>query len=161
MKEVNSMSKDQQGTGKEFFFGALIGGLVGATTALFLAPKTGRDLRDNLNEQAIAVKGKTNEFRHTAIERGAEIAGLAKEKTISLSQVVSEQSSQLVDKVKNATDQMGEKTDQINEEPVDLIDKEKEGMAEELLNDAVKLSEEIEESVSEEQNYEPTNMESK
>jgi gas vesicle protein len=42
-----------------FLLGALIGGLVGAATAIFLAPKSGRELRSTLNNQAGTLKEKT------------------------------------------------------------------------------------------------------
>jgi gas vesicle protein len=42
-----------------FLLGALIGGLVGAAAAIFLAPKSGRDLRSTLNNQAGTLKEKT------------------------------------------------------------------------------------------------------
>ncbi|VEI08463.1 YtxH domain-containing protein [Kurthia zopfii] len=38
--------------GKEFVIGAIVGGLVGAA-ALFLAPKTGKDLRNDVIIQAL------------------------------------------------------------------------------------------------------------
>jgi gas vesicle protein len=42
-----------------FLLGALIGGLVGAAAAIFLAPKSGRELRSTLNNQAGTLKEKT------------------------------------------------------------------------------------------------------
>lgn len=51
------MSKDGINS-KDFLIGTLIGGIVGATTALFLAPKSGKELRDDLNTQANALKEK-------------------------------------------------------------------------------------------------------
>jgi gas vesicle protein len=98
----------KKSNGSDFVLGAMIGGLVGAATALFLAPKAGKELRENLNEQASVVKGKTSQYRTIAIEKGSEFADLAREKTISLSQAVSEQSSHLVDIVKNAANQTSE-----------------------------------------------------
>ena len=35
-------------------------GIIGATTALFLAPKSGKELRDDLGSQASALKDKTD-----------------------------------------------------------------------------------------------------
>jgi gas vesicle protein len=42
-----------------FLLGALIGGLVGAAAAIFLAPKSGRELLSTLNNQAGTLKEKT------------------------------------------------------------------------------------------------------
>lgn len=41
------MSKDGINS-KDFLIGTLIGGIIGATTALFLAPKSGKELRDEI-----------------------------------------------------------------------------------------------------------------
>ncbi|OLO40215.1 hypothetical protein BTR23_06885 [Alkalihalophilus pseudofirmus] len=77
---------------KDFLIGSLIGGIVGASAALLLAPKSGKELRSNINEQAILAKEKTTNLTNTAYERGNEWASLAKEK-----------STQVVDKVKEVT----------------------------------------------------------
>ncbi|WP_078430108.1 YtxH domain-containing protein [Alkalihalobacterium alkalinitrilicum] len=77
---------------KDFLIGSLIGGIVGASAALLLAPKSGKELRSNINEQALLAKEKTTNLTNTAYERGNEWASLAKEK-----------STQVVDKVKEVT----------------------------------------------------------
>jgi gas vesicle protein len=51
-----------------FMFGAIIGGAVGAVTALLLAPKSGRELRKDLYD-------KSNEFYNTAGEYLTEMEG--------------------------------------------------------------------------------------
>ncbi len=43
---------------KDFLIGTLVGGIVGATTALFLAPKSGKELRSDISEQAYNAKEK-------------------------------------------------------------------------------------------------------
>lgn len=40
---------------KNFMIGAFIGGIVGAGTALLLAPKPGKSLRTSMNEQALVL----------------------------------------------------------------------------------------------------------
>lgn len=75
------MSNNQdQINSKDFLIGTLIGGIVGASIALLWAPKSGRELRSNINEQA-----------HIAKEKGEKLAESAKQKTTIL-----------LDKVKNA-----------------------------------------------------------
>ena len=75
---------------KDFVIGALVGGIVGAAAGLLLAPKAGRELRDDVAHQAVHLKDKSMELSSTA-----------KEKTTQLSQQLKEQSTQLVDKVKS------------------------------------------------------------
>lgn len=86
---------------KDFMIGALIGGMIGAATALFMAPKTGKELRNDFNEQAKNLSEKTEKLRQTAMEKGTVLADTAKEKTGTVSEIVSNKSNDLVNKVKN------------------------------------------------------------
>ena len=82
--------REEEVNGKDFIVGVIIGSIIGATTALLLAPKTGTELRGNLSTQAGQIKEKTMDLSTTA-----------KEKTTKLSKQLQEQSEQLVDKVKS------------------------------------------------------------
>jgi len=86
---------------KDFMIGALIGGMIGAATALFMAPKTGKELRNDFNEQAKNISEKTERLRLTAMEKGTVLADTAKEKTSSVTEIVSNKSSNIVNKVKS------------------------------------------------------------
>ncbi len=138
----------KQNEGSGFFSGALIGGLLGAITALFLAPKTGKELRSDINEQATVVKGKTIELKNTAIEKGSELAELAKEKSAILTQSVSDQSLQIVDKVKQTTNAIGEKALNLKEDAIDSTETIKDE-AEELLEEAESNTNDLKENVTE------------
>ncbi|TDQ39078.1 YtxH domain-containing protein [Aureibacillus halotolerans] len=113
---------------KDFVIGTLIGGIVGASAALLLAPKSGKDLRNDLNEQAYVVKEKTNQFKSNAFEKGTEWRDVAKEKTAHLSKSVSEQAADIRKKLQKeentespvdatSTASLGQ-TDVTNENPV-------------------------------------------
>lgn len=86
----DNIYRDEEVNGKDFILGVFIGGIIGAATALLLAPKTGSELRGNLSTQAGQLKEKTIDFSSTA-----------KEKTTQISKQLQEQSGQLVDKVKS------------------------------------------------------------
>ncbi|MBS4191657.1 YtxH domain-containing protein [Bacillus sp. FJAT-49705] len=101
--EQNQTKSEESINTKDFLIGALIGGMVGAAAALFLAPKSGKELRSNLNEQAIVLKEKTDQFRDTAKAKGTQLAVVAKEKSNVIAQTVSKQSTDIVNKVKNLT----------------------------------------------------------
>lgn len=88
---------------KDFLIGTLIGTFVGAAAALLLAPKSGKELRHDISEQAIAAKEKTTQITTTAYEKGSEIATKAKEKSASIAKAVSEQSEKVASKVKEVT----------------------------------------------------------
>lgn len=94
---------------KDFLIGTLIGGIVGATTALLLAPKTGKELRTDLNDQALQLKDKSS-----------EVATMAKEKSSNLAQSVSTQTSQAANKVKEFSNNV--KTDYTNWRNKDKMD---------------------------------------
>ena len=84
-----------------FLMGALVGGVIGAAAALFLAPKTGSEMRGDLTTQATQLKDKSIEISSVAKEKATELTSVAKEKTGELSKTIQEQSGQLVDKVKS------------------------------------------------------------
>lgn len=76
--------------GKDFVVGAVVGGVLGAVTALLFAPKKGSELRADISEQygkisektgelADAVGTKTQEIAKTVGEQTGELVGKAKE----------------------------------------------------------------------------------
>ncbi|MFC0270330.1 YtxH domain-containing protein [Metabacillus herbersteinensis] len=114
------MSKDGINS-KDFIIGSLVGGIIGAATALFLAPKSGKELRDDLGQQATVVKDRTGKFTNEALEKSNGIASMAKEKTSTLSQVVTEQSSQIMNKVRDLTNSSKENGDVVENMVVDAL----------------------------------------
>ncbi|WP_342543236.1 YtxH domain-containing protein [Paenisporosarcina sp. FSL H8-0542] len=86
---IYSKSSDDMNS-KDFLIGALVGGIIGAATALFLAPKSGAELRGDVTTQASYLKEKT-----------VDLSSTAKVKTSQLSTQLKEKSGPLVDKVKS------------------------------------------------------------
>lgn len=66
------MSKKDQIDTKDFIIGVLIGSFVGASAALLFAPKSGRELRSDINYSASQAMGRANDLKNTAQIRGAE-----------------------------------------------------------------------------------------
>ncbi|GAA0332860.1 YtxH domain-containing protein [Bacillus carboniphilus] len=99
----NDQNQNQESNinAKDFIIGALVGGIVGAATALFMAPKSGKELRGDLSEQAIILKERTGNLRDTAVQKGNEFANTAKEKTNEWSQMIQLQSNELKNKMKS------------------------------------------------------------
>lgn len=116
---------------KDFLIGALIGGIVGATTALLLAPKSGRELRQNINDQTYLIKEKTGHLKETALHKGNELAAAAKEKTGTLTNFVSEQSNEWMNKVKIKKNGFEEYIEDEDEETFTLTDEDIEKKLEE------------------------------
>lgn len=81
---VNERKVEDTSSTKDFIIGALIGGLVGAATAFFLAPKSGTEFRHNLNEQAAFFRNKGEQLRDVAISKGSGLVASAKEKKTNL-----------------------------------------------------------------------------
>lgn len=118
---VDPIYKEETIDMKDFIIGALVGGIVGAAAGLLLAPKTGRDLRNDVASQAITLR-----------DRGVELSSTAKEKTVKISNQLKEQSVQLVDKVKSKTSKLPTVFDDgtvsaEGEEPLELLENEIEG----------------------------------
>lgn len=86
---------------RDFVMGALIGGVVGAATALFMAPKAGKELRNDLNVQAKNLTEKTEKLRQAAMDKGGSLAVTAKEKTSAVTDLVTNKSADLMNKVKS------------------------------------------------------------
>lgn len=109
--------EDRNVTSKDFVTGAVIGGLIGAAAALFLAPKSGREMRETVSGQAVALKERTAQMKDTMMEKTNELTSMTKEKTSSLTQAVTQQTSNLMDKVKGtSTSEEGQSADAEGEE---------------------------------------------
>ncbi len=101
---------------KDFLIGALVGGIIGAATALFLAPKSGAELRGDVTTQATHLKEKT-----------VDLSSTAREKTSQLSSQLKEKSGPLVDKVKSIKSKTSTPMDDgtassEGEEPIDFME---------------------------------------
>ncbi|MCY9696692.1 YtxH domain-containing protein [Paenibacillus alginolyticus] len=66
------MSNERKG--KDLLIGAVVGGILGAATALLFAPKSGRELRSDIAEQAQVVSDKTVQIASTVSQRTQEVA---------------------------------------------------------------------------------------
>ncbi|NQX68223.1 YtxH domain-containing protein [Paenibacillus alba] len=83
------MSNEKKG--KDLLIGAVVGGLLGAATALLFAPKSGRELRSDIAGQAQAVSDKT-----------VQIASTVSQKTQGVAKSVSLATTEIVGKAKDA-----------------------------------------------------------
>lgn len=64
---------------KSFMIGTLVGGAIGAVTALLFAPKPGRELRADLAEGCQAMSQKTQEIARNVSAHTSEFVGKAKQ----------------------------------------------------------------------------------
>lgn len=70
----------QNNNDRSFWIGAIVGGVVGGLTALLLAPKAGRELRQDLAEGAKQATEKTQQIAHQLGEKTTDFVGAAREK---------------------------------------------------------------------------------
>lgn len=80
--------EEESGSGS-FIAGALVGAVIGAAAALFLAPKSGKEFRGKLNSQVSTLKEKSQSSKSDSNNEGG-----------GLKQQLKDQSSKVVDKVK-------------------------------------------------------------
>jgi|SRR5690625_1574342 len=97
---------------KDFLIGTLIGSIIGASAALLLAPKSGKELRQDINQGASKVKDKAIEWKDVAYEKGSE-----------WTQQLQEKGKELTNRVKETTDQFQEKfRDEVADQAKDLAE---------------------------------------
>ena len=122
VEETRDSKKYEAETGsfnaKDFIIGALIGSMIGAATALLLTPKSGKDVRCDINKGAKYLSNKTEDIRANAVGLTTEFAEVAKVKTNQLTDKVVKQSSVIMDNVKmmkdKASKKLHEKTEELN-----------------------------------------------
>ncbi len=77
--EVYEKEEATGGIVGSFVFGAIVGSAIGAVAALLLAPKSGREMREEITEQAEELKMKSIELTTIARDKATEITSVAKE----------------------------------------------------------------------------------
>lgn len=102
------MAEQKDGlSGKDFIIGAVLGAMAGAGLALLFAPKSGEELRNDINQGALKVKDRANEWKESvtdgemkdrAIAFGTELKDKALDKTAQLTKKVVEKTGDLKNK---------------------------------------------------------------
>lgn len=118
---------------KDFIIGTLIGGMVGATAALLLAPKSGKELRDDINQGATQAKDMAYDWKDVAQVKGSELKEVAYDKGSELKQKAKESTGEIA---KNVTDKTQELTKTVQEK-IDFV-KTKEDEALDAVEDVAK-----------------------
>jgi len=98
MKEMKEMAVDKRG--KDLLVGAVIGTILGAVTALLLAPKSGRELRADISEGVHHVSEKTQQVAETVVDKSKQVAGTISEKTHRAMETIGRQTNGWKEKAK-------------------------------------------------------------
>jgi gas vesicle protein len=110
---------EEKNSSKDFLVGAIIGGVVGAAAALLLAPKTGKELRNDLSGQMDSLMNKTDQWREVAGQKSNQFAAAAMEKTGQMKDMALEKGNQLVGVVKEKTQQVKEQVPEASKDTTD------------------------------------------
>lgn len=116
-----------------FLLGAVVGGVIGAAAALFLAPKTGKEMREDFSTQAVHLKEKGIEISTVAKDKAEEYTAVAKDKAEEYSTYAKDKAEEFTsvakDKANEFTSFAKEKTDEVSKSMHDqseqLVDKVK------------------------------------
>ena len=130
---------DNNGNGKSFWIGAFLGSIIGAAAALLMAPKPGRELRQDIGagtKRAIekaddlkdALQEKSIEYKEKALQAGAELkdksAEWTKKAVDSTAKLTKEVKEKTVEIAHDVTDKTKEKAKEVTEKVKQLADKE-------------------------------------
>ena len=107
--------------GAEFFAGLVIGGLVGATLSLLLAPQSGEETRAQIRDKSLEIKGRAEE----GIIEARQLA----EKQIAVLQdqvaILQQQVTTLQEKGKEALEKGKQQVDALQEKSKEALEKGK------------------------------------
>ncbi|QDP40898.1 YtxH domain-containing protein [Radiobacillus deserti] len=109
---------------KDFLIGSLIGGIVGASVALLFAPKSGKELREDINTGATYVKDKASDWKDVAYDKGTEWKDYAVDASGQFTKNVSEKSQQLGDRVKHTSKTIQDKVNSFRNNEEDTVSEE-------------------------------------
>jgi len=130
---------------KDFIIGTLIGGMVGAAAALLFAPKSGKELRGDINEGASQVKDRAIELGNTAQEKGAVWKDKAYTTGAELKKKAMDTSSELT---KTATEKTKEMTNSVKGK-IEEQRRKGESAVDQAANEAQEKVEKVEETAKE------------
>ncbi|MBB6452143.1 gas vesicle protein [Salirhabdus euzebyi] len=111
MGNEQNHNDNQNINSKDFLLGTLLGGIVGASVALLLAPKSGRELREDINHRAQNVRERAEDWKDIAYEKGSEWRDLAKNKTDEFSTTFTERMKDTKQQLQGKVNQLRDKMD--------------------------------------------------
>jgi len=81
---------------KNFLYGFIAGGVIGAAIALLYAPKTGKEMRESLKKNAEKVIGEADEYIELAKNSVSDVINEAKKKSEDLVSHAKKQAKSLI-----------------------------------------------------------------
>lgn len=93
---------------KDWMIGAVVGSVLGAVTALLLAPKSGRELRNDIMDGYQQVSEKTQRLAGDVAEKSKQIFAVVSETSQTTIETIGRHTSDWASKVKGVAIQAGE-----------------------------------------------------
>lgn len=93
---------------KDLMVGAVVGSVLGAVTALLLAPKSGRELRADIAEGYQQVSEKTQRIAGDIAEKSKQIASAVSETSQATADTIGRHTSEWAGKAKGMASRVGE-----------------------------------------------------
>jgi gas vesicle protein len=111
--------RDNGSTTKAFLLGAIIGGTVGALTALLFAPKSGRELRRDIVDGSTDMYDRASDFVSSTIQEGKQkaqtIVDAAKRQADTILSSATEYYEDAKSAITNSTDTVQQRFDQLKD----------------------------------------------
>ncbi len=104
---------DNNMNGKDFLLGAVVGGVIGAITALLLAPKPGEELRSDIKDTVNTVSNRTQEIAGQVSDRSQSLAKNVSERSQVIAKNVSERSQVIAKNVSAQTSELVDKAKEL------------------------------------------------
>lgn len=109
------MSEENTGSGVSFFKGLLFGGFIGAGLALLYAPKSGKELREDLKEKSTEIKSEAEKYYAEAKDISSDLLvdGLKK------AELLKKEAEQKFDEAKKKVEEMLAESKRLSDEVIE------------------------------------------
>ncbi len=127
--DTDRFYEEESSSSGSFLMGAVVGGVIGAAAALFLAPKTGKEMRDDFSTQAVQLKNKSIELSSTAKDKAVDLTATAKDKAADFTSTAKDKAADLSSTAKEKATQLStaakEKSEDLKKNVQDQTEKVK------------------------------------
>lgn len=135
-------------SGKDFVIGALLGGIIGASAALLLAPKSGKELRQDLSEGYQTASKKTQEIAKNVSGHTDEFVGKVKDRASRVKEDMQRLKKEAQGVASQAKDRVQHAIDYVKDEAASTVDYD--STVDEVVNEKVaQIKGEVEEKLKE------------
>jgi gas vesicle protein len=110
------MAENNNGTGKGVLMGFMAGTVVGAVLALLYAPKSGRELRADIQHKTGELKDQADEYLRSARMKAVDIINEGKQRSEQLVSDAKKKADKIIDDANKVISDIRERTGTVAEE---------------------------------------------